>query len=319
MPIINLTIEGKQAIGDGTKIVCMNSDYIVRVNFENCDDLQTLPVKKLIVKCGTDYRESLISSILEDGVLISEAALPLVERQTSVELGVCGKWTNDDDEPPVFTSKPAVFACEKSILCGALVLKDNPELVSLDVTQNGTYNAAEMGVDGFFEVTAQVESKVSEHRRVDLSMIDGDQVISPSGANRTMEQVTVTKPLGLVPENIKHGVTIGGVTGAYKCPEPHIIEVDELPATGAEGNMYLKDDTYYIYEKQENGNYGWSEYIDKDTAILTPVPIDVATESEMTQLLNDADASHIGAIYRFTGTLSPIYTTGALYMIVEVT
>ena len=61
MPIINLTLQGKQAIGDGTKIVCMNGDYQVRVNTD-CEEFLNLPHKTVVVKTDKDYWESPIST-----------------------------------------------------------------------------------------------------------------------------------------------------------------------------------------------------------------------------------------------------------------
>ena len=213
MPIINLTLQGKQAIGDGTKIVCMNGDYVVRLNLEDCEDLLKLPVKKLILKVGTDYQESPVEEVVEDGQTVLQAELPVFDYQKSVELGVCGK--ESEDTKPTFTSEPATFSCSKSILCGALVLKKDPTLESLHITKNGRYLAMDKGIDGFYEVDVSVAAAASEQRTIALSMPYGNQIITPSMDGYQMSQVTVTKPLTLISENIKRGVNIGGVVGTF--------------------------------------------------------------------------------------------------------
>ena len=115
MPYINLTVRGKQAISDGTKIVCMNKDYIVRISYKDCETFETAPVKKLIVKCGHEYRESPIVTVQENGQVFTQAVLPMISRQSIVELGICGKETDDPNAEPLYTSNSARYECSKSI------------------------------------------------------------------------------------------------------------------------------------------------------------------------------------------------------------
>ena len=213
MPIISLKIAGKTATGDGTKIVCMNDDYDVRLDLENCDTFIQLPVKKLIIKSGTDYQESDIKAIEQDGVTCWQAHLPMFDCQKSVELGVCGKESENAD--PTYVSKSAVFECTKSVLCGAIVFKGEPKLEKLTATENVIYKASDKNVDGFYEVEVSVTPVPTEQRTVELSMAGGNQLIEPSSAVRAMSQVVVTKPLALIPENIRKGQSIGGVVGTY--------------------------------------------------------------------------------------------------------
>lgn len=236
MPIINLTIKGKQATGDGTEIVSMNSDYVVRIKASGCDEFLQLPIKKLVMKYGKEYRESPIENVGTDGQTVLQATLPTFEHRQSIELGVYGKETEDGD--PRFTSMPATFNCVKSILCGAVVLKSEPKLIELDVTENGKYLASEHKVDGFYEVDVNIAAAASEKRTVELAMQYGNQVIDPSVAGRKMEQVTVTKPRSLIPENIKKGVNIGGVVGSYErlLVETEVyMDGEYTPPEGADG------------------------------------------------------------------------------------
>ena len=57
-------------------------------------------------------------------------------------------------------------------------------------------------------------TKPEQTKTVNLSMADGNQVITPDTGN-VLTQVTVNKPATLIPENIKNDITIGGVTGTY--------------------------------------------------------------------------------------------------------
>ena len=82
------------------------------------------------------------------------------------------------------------------------------------ITENGTYTADE-GYDGLGSVTVDVDTSVeTEELTVELSMADGDQIVSPS-ENKLLSKVTVTKPSTMLPENIKEGVEIGGVVGTH--------------------------------------------------------------------------------------------------------
>lgn len=47
----------------------------------------------------------------------------------------------------------------------------------------------------------------------------------------------------------------------------------------------------------------------------SPLPIEVATESEMTAILESATAESVGAIYKYTGEGTDTYTNGGLYII----
>ena len=236
MPIVNLQLQDKQAIGDDTKIVCMNGDYIVRIKCTNCDSFTELPIKKLVLKAGTEYQESDIVEVVDGGKTYWQAELPTVDYIKSIEIGVYGKETEDGD--PKYTSKPALFACEKSILCGAVVLKKDPVLETLTIRRNGTYRASDANVDGYYEIDVLVEDKPSEVRTVELYMAAGSQVIDPSSSDRTMSQVVITKPMALVPGNIRAGYSIGGVVGTYDkiLTETEIYTDGEyLPPVGADG------------------------------------------------------------------------------------
>ena len=236
MPIINLKIQGKQAIGDGTKIVCMNDDYVVRLDLSDCDTFVNLPIKKLVIKTGTDYRESPVEEVTEGGETFLQAKLPLFENRKTVELGVCSKQAEGED--PKFASEPALFECSKSILCGALILKGDPELMSLEVSSNGLYTAADYGVDGFYEIYVAVSDYISESRTVSLSMVDGNQFIYPTRAGAMLSSVTITKPTTLVPANIRKGIDIGGVVGTFetKLIETEIYQDGEYnPPSGIDG------------------------------------------------------------------------------------
>ena len=55
----------------------------------------------------------------------------------------------------------------------------------------------------------------TEEKTVVLALADGDQVITPTDG-KNISKVTITKPVELLPENIKKGITIAGVTGTYE-------------------------------------------------------------------------------------------------------
>ena len=55
----------------------------------------------------------------------------------------------------------------------------------------------------------------TEEKTVVLALANGDQVITPTDG-KNISKVTITKPVELLPENIKKGITIAGVTGTYE-------------------------------------------------------------------------------------------------------
>ena len=236
MHIINLKIQDKQVIGDGTKIVCMNGDYAIRLEYEDCKTFEDSAVKKLVIKHGTDYREVDIEQVNNDGDVFEGAILPPIKYTDYVDLGVCGKESENAD--PKFTSLSARFECIKSILSGAIVLQKDPTLTTLDVTENGKYLAVDKDADGFYEVDVNIASAVTEERTVALAMSSGDQIVEPIYAEHSMSKVVVTKPRTLIPDNIKKGVDVGGVIGTY---DKVLVETEVfkdgtyIPPAGADG------------------------------------------------------------------------------------
>jgi hypothetical protein len=190
------------------------------------------------VRHGRDYYESNIYETLVDGQTVLEALLPPIEHHDYVDIGVCGKDIDSPESTPVYTSTSARYPCEKSVLCGTAVRKADPKLLAITATENGSYRAVDRGADGFYEVNVQVASKLAESRTVDLSMRSGNQVINPSGTNRTMDSVTVRKPISLIPENIKKNINIAGVVGTY---EQRLVEKEirtngeYIPTVGIDG------------------------------------------------------------------------------------
>ena len=294
MPYINLTIDNKDAIGDGTRIVCMNSDYTVRVYLSKLTGASApvtfilSPVKKLIVRYGKEYREAKLEPVSDGFTTHFEVKLPPIERTDYVELGVCGKTTDDESVMPTYTSKSARYECEKSVLCGTAILKSDPKLGELEVTSNGQYEAANRGVDGFYKVNVNVGSKLSENRTVDLSMANGNQDILPSRNDRTMDMVTVKKPITLTPSNIKKGINIGGVVGTYgqKLVEQTVYTNGEyVPPAGADGfSKVIVDINEYNIEKKlvlgESFKYEYDKYV-----VVTTSPPGIVTWTDVNGVL----------------------------------
>jgi hypothetical protein len=242
MPTINLTVTGKIATNSSptTKIVCMNSDYEVLLNLVDCEYFQTLSVKKLVVKYGHYYKEADITLTTSGGSLTYTAKLPPIEAARNVEIGVYGK-TSATDTDPAFSSTSAVFECDKSALCGAIVRKDTFRLKQLEATVNKTYKASDEGYDGYSEVDVQVGTSITEERGpIAVSFASGadTQVITPSVSDRTMSKVTLTRPAYLTDSNIKKGVNIAGVIGNYE-QRLTTLEADHngtfTPPTGYDG------------------------------------------------------------------------------------
>ena len=228
MHIINLSIKCKEATGDGTKIVCLNSDYKVRITAEDCGTFTNAPVKKLIVRHGKEYYEVDIKSELEDdGQTYLQAELPPIEWKEYVHLGVCGK--NSENAKPTYTSKSAKFECDDSVLNGVVILRAAPKLTSLDVTANGTYRATDTGDDGYYVVNVNTFTKTEVTKEVDLDFMYGDQEVVPTFNTQSLSKVIIKQPSTLSSGNIVKGVTIAGITGSYTHPyyDGYVTVVDE--------------------------------------------------------------------------------------------
>lgn len=280
MHIINLSIECKTATGDGTKIVALNSDYVVRINTKDCGTFSNAPVKKLIVRHGKECYEVDINRETVDGQTFLQAKLPPIEYTKYVDLGVCGKETDDPTAKPVYTSTSARFDCEQSILSGVAAYKKDPVLTDLSVTENGTtHYAKDVGADGFFKVDVDVPVKHEEIRSVPLTMSSGNQEILPSRDNYTISKVIVEKPLSLVPENIKKGEEIGGVQGNYEpvLKELHVYHSGEYTpkseGVDADGFSKVTVDVEELILNEEplsittNGKHDVSRYAEADVNI----------------------------------------------------
>lgn len=236
MHLINLKLSCKEAIGDGTEIVCMNNDYVVRITAEDCGTFTDSPIKKLIVKQGREYYEVDIVRTGTPSNYKLEAKLPPLEHNHYVELGVCGKAS--DGITINYASTAAKFKCVKSALNGVVIPKGDPKLEALKVTENGTYKAVDKQIDGFYEVDVDIEMKREEARTVTLNMQSGHQKILPTSEKCVMTSVTVHKPAALCPENIRNGIHIAGITGSleYHSMEKVISADGEYtPSQGYEG------------------------------------------------------------------------------------
>ena len=210
MQIINLVIRGKQAIGDGTKIVCMNKDYVVRISLKDCAIFETANTKKLVVKCGHEYKEAPITIVRENGTTYGQADLPIIRRQKQIELGIYGA---DEDGNPIYTSNSAKYDCIPSVLCGALILNSEPVYSKLEAKQNNTTYTPPEGVTAFSSVDVEVPGPTTETQSVTLNLASGNQTVSPSASGVYMSAVTITKPGTLLPENIRKDTNIAGVVG----------------------------------------------------------------------------------------------------------
>lgn len=97
-----------------------------------------------------------------------------------------------------------VTAPDGMLVKSAIILKPEnlkPENIAKDVDIAG--------------VVGEFEGGIGEEVTVALNMANGNQVIVPTDDRKTLSKVTVTKPGTLIPENIKKGVSIGGVSGEY--------------------------------------------------------------------------------------------------------
>ena len=89
-----------------------------------------------------------------------------------------------------------------------------PNLQTKSVTVNGTVEPDE-GYDGLSQVTVNVPATPTETKTVEPNFASGNQTLTPT-EGKVFSSVTLTKPDTLIPENIKKGVIICGIEGTYE-------------------------------------------------------------------------------------------------------
>lgn len=98
MPNVNVNVKNKIATGDGSIIVCDNSDYIVNFIFD--DEWENYPTKTMRVDCGDSYAD-----VIFEG---NSCNLPIVSNVSGIKIGV---YAGD-----LRTTTPAYVDCKKSIM-----------------------------------------------------------------------------------------------------------------------------------------------------------------------------------------------------------
>lgn len=102
MPDVSVLIKNKIAIGDGTKIICGNSDYIVGFSFDA--EWDEYEAKTMRVKYGNrSYTDVVFTG--------DRCALPIIADKACIEIGVFAG--------NLHTTSGAYFDCIGSIRCGA--------------------------------------------------------------------------------------------------------------------------------------------------------------------------------------------------------
>ncbi len=100
MPNIQINIKEKVARGDGTIIVCDNSDYVAHFDFDAEWDAYDTKTARFVY--GGKYTDVVFSG--------NECAVPVMQDTRAVTVGV---FAGD-----LHTTTPAYFMCLPSILCG---------------------------------------------------------------------------------------------------------------------------------------------------------------------------------------------------------
>ena len=150
---IVVTVRDKIATGDGTRIVCGNSDYIVRFDLDSeWEQLDGLTM--VVVYADKTYTEVLCNE--------NRASLPAISNQLYVEIGLYAG--------NMRTTTPAAFDCVKSVRCDLIGYAD-----PVTVKNFGAENAGKLlyvGSDGYAAVLAVGEG---------LEIRDGVLVVTSTG------------------------------------------------------------------------------------------------------------------------------------------
>ncbi len=154
---------------------------------DSAEDLKDVPTDKpYITRNGTNY-----------GIPLDTSVVTIVEKDTKVNYVLQnGAYIAGEDVAPV--------------------------VGKLEATENKTYLAKDVNLDGYNQVVVNVQPKLqaktataNEEKTVELALADENQVLTPT-TGKNFSKVTITKPTTLLPENIKKGVTIAGIVGTYE-------------------------------------------------------------------------------------------------------
>lgn len=159
----------------------VNGKYILNFFADTEEDLAKIPTNtKFISFNGTDY-----------GVPLASSVVTITDKKVTKNyvLNADGEYIEAGGKEPVYGE--------------------------LEATENKTYTAEEVGLDGWTEVHVDVPAIPTEEKTVELALASGNQIVNPT-AGKNISKVTITKPATLIPENIKKDVTIAGVLGTYE-------------------------------------------------------------------------------------------------------
>lgn len=187
--------------------------YILNFFADSAEDLKDVPTNKpYITRNGTNY-----------GIPLETSVVTIVEKGTKVNYVLQnGAYIAGGDVAPVVGTLEATenktYLAKDENLDGynQVVVNVQPKLQEKSVTVNGAVTP-DSGFQGLSKVTVNVPATPTEEKTVELALVDGNQVLTPT-AGKNFSKVTITKPATLLPENIKKGVTIAGVVGTYEAP-----------------------------------------------------------------------------------------------------
>lgn len=184
--------------------------WILNFFADAVEDLKDVPTTTpYVTRNGTNY-----------GIPLETSVVTIVEKGVKVNYVLQqGKYIAGGDIAPVVAEKTitenGTYAAKLDNLDGfsSVTVEVEPNLQEKATTVNGPVTA-DSGYDGLSKVIVSVETP-TEEKTVELVLSVGDQVVMPA-TGKYLSKVTITKPATLLPENIKKGVVIAGVTGTYE-------------------------------------------------------------------------------------------------------
>ena len=189
----------------------VDDSYVLNFFADSAEDIKDVPTDKpYITRNGTNY-----------GIPLDTSVVTIIEEGTKVNYVLQnGAYIAGGDVAPVVGTLEATenktYLAKDENLDGynQVVVNVQPKLQEKSATANGAVTP-DSDFQGLSKVTVNVPATPTEEKTVVLALADGDQVITPTDG-KNISKVTITKPVELLPENIKKGITIAGVTGTYE-------------------------------------------------------------------------------------------------------
>lgn len=246
MNVLEVVIRNKIATGSRDFIVCNNSDYVIKFDFDSEWDGHTLKTARFI------FNGSFVDVIFEGNTV----SVPIISKSTTVSVGV---FAGD-----LQTTTPAIFPCYKSILCdeGLPKQEDDPNVYAQILESLENKVDKDEASTKLTEVKEYIDKSSNALKAEIDELTDGSLHIGSNinGDYKGFSITAITKILG----------SDGSFTGSYKISLKDSDDVSKL-SVGDKILISTSTDVCPITDIVENEDFGGTvTYNSNDIRVYLP-------------------------------------------------